>query len=39
MHGGHLRAFVDWIGENKVFAAIAGLASIIGLIVAIAALR
>jgi hypothetical protein len=39
MHGGHLRTFVDWVGENKAFAAIAGVASIIGLILAILALH
>jgi len=32
MHGGRFRALLNWIGENPIFALIAGLASIIGLV-------
>ena len=39
MHGGRMRDVVNWIGENKTFAAIAGAASIVGLVLAVVALR
>jgi hypothetical protein len=39
MHGGHIRTVVNWMAENKTFQLIAGLASIVGLGVAIWAFR
>lgn len=39
MHGGSFRAFLNWIGENRIFAALAGAASIAGLVITIWALR
>ncbi len=38
MHGGHVRTAVNWIAENKTFQLIAGIASIIGLGIAIVTL-
>ena len=35
MHGGRFRAFLNWIAENRIFALLAGVASIIGLLVAL----
>jgi hypothetical protein len=35
MHGGRLRTFLNFMGENKIFAFAAGAASIVGLLLAI----
>lgn len=35
MHGGRFRAFVNFAAENRMFQLTAGLASIIGLIIAL----
>jgi hypothetical protein len=35
MHGGRLRTFFIWVGENPIFVLIAGAASIIGLVLAV----
>jgi hypothetical protein len=39
MHGGRLRTCLDWLGVNPIFALIAGVASIVGLVVAVLAIR
>jgi hypothetical protein len=39
MHGGRFRTFLNWIGENPIFALIAGMAGIIGLALAAFALH
>ena len=39
MHGGRFRPVFGWIGENPIFALIAGVASIVGLALAIFAIR
>ena len=39
MHGGQFRTFLNWIGENRIFALIAGIASILALVLTVWALR
>ena len=39
MHGGRVRDVLNWLGENKLIALFASLASIVGLLIAIYALR
>jgi hypothetical protein len=39
MHGGRVRTIINWMAENRTFQLIAGLASIVGLVIAIYVLR
>lgn len=39
MHGGKLRSILNWMAENKTFHLLAGIASIVGLVLAVWALK
>jgi hypothetical protein len=39
MHGGRIRSAFNWLAENKMIAFVASVASIVGLVIAIYALR
>ncbi|PKP64288.1 MAG: hypothetical protein CVT85_11450 [Alphaproteobacteria bacterium HGW-Alphaproteobacteria-7] len=39
MHGGTLRSLIDWAGDNKAIALVAGIASIVGLGIAVYTLK
>jgi hypothetical protein len=39
MNGGRIRSFLRWMSENRIFQLLAGLSSIIGVVIAIWALR